>query len=68
MLDVRRTETRGVSINLALSNRGRLALRSVGLEKAVVEDHGSAMRSRLLHMKNGECKKIAYDPVNKNVR
>lgn len=57
----------GQSIDLALSVRGREALRAVGLEEVVVDHHGIAMRGRMIHNKNGSLKEILYDGVNQNV-
>ncbi|CAH1995920.1 unnamed protein product [Acanthoscelides obtectus] len=56
---------RGRSINLAISHRGRVALRSVGLEETVL---GSAipMQGRLLHGKTGALQSMPYDPVFNN--
>lgn len=66
-IDIRVEKLRGVSIDLALSNRGRLALRAVDLEHILVNEHGSAMKGRMLHSKNGSLKEVIYDPVQKNV-
>lgn len=52
---------------MALSVRGREALRAVGLEEVVVDHHGIAMRGRMIHNKNGSLKEILYDGVNQNV-
>ncbi|XP_055331398.1 kynurenine 3-monooxygenase-like isoform X2 [Paramacrobiotus metropolitanus] len=47
--DIRRAEkVVGKSINLALSHRGRTALRAVGLEKHIVAE-GIPMRARMIH-------------------
>ncbi|KAK9884504.1 hypothetical protein WA026_007345 [Henosepilachna vigintioctopunctata] len=51
---------RGKSINLALSHRGRFALRSVGLEEKVLEN-AVPMEGRLLHSISNATKSIAYD-------
>lgn len=59
-------EVRGKSINLALSARGRAALREVGLEDNLVKDHGIPMRARMIHGKDQSLSEIPYDPVNKN--
>lgn len=58
---------RGQSIDLALSIRGREALRAVGLEEAVVDHHGIAMRGRMLHNKDGTFREMLYDSVKGNV-
>ena len=67
ILDIRLESSRGVSIDLSLSVRGREALRAVGLEDAVVNNHGIAMKGRMVHHKDGTLKEILYDLVNKNV-
>ncbi|GBP86830.1 Kynurenine 3-monooxygenase [Eumeta japonica] len=52
--DIRKTpQIRGRSINLALSLRGRCALRDVGLEELVVREHGIPMRGRMIHRLDG---------------
>ncbi|XP_044756441.1 kynurenine 3-monooxygenase [Coccinella septempunctata] len=51
---------RGRSINLALSHRGRRALRSVGLEEAVLK-HAIPMKGRLLHNLPDELSSVLYD-------
>uniref|UniRef100_A0A336K959 Kynurenine 3-monooxygenase n=2 Tax=Culicoides sonorensis TaxID=179676 RepID=A0A336K959_CULSO len=53
----------GRSINLALSCRGRAALRDVGLEETLLK-HGLPMRGRMLHDVNGNRKVVPYDHVN----
>lgn len=60
-------EVRGKSINLSLSARGRDALREVGLEDILIEEHGIPMRARMIHGKDRSLTEIPYDPVNKNV-
>ncbi|KAL7302995.1 hypothetical protein TKK_0004220 [Trichogramma kaykai] len=64
--DMRVEVSRGVSIDLALSARGREALRQIDLEDAVVNHHGIAMKGRLLHSKDKGLKEILYDSVHKN--
>ncbi|KAL3277966.1 hypothetical protein HHI36_013306 [Cryptolaemus montrouzieri] len=51
---------RGRSINLALSHRGRRALRSVGLEDEVLQN-AIPMKGRLLHDISGATKSVIYD-------
>lgn len=53
----------GRSINLALSNRGRAALRDVGLEETLI-NHGLPMRGRMLHDLAGNRKIVPYDHVS----
>lgn len=53
----------GRSINLALSIRGRAALRDVGLEDTLLS-HGTPMRGRMLHDIYGRRKVVLYDAVN----
>ena len=50
----------GKSINLALSERGRSALRSLGLEDYIVDNYSIKMRSRLIHDLNGSKREIPY--------
>ncbi|KAK9302957.1 hypothetical protein QLX08_005220 [Tetragonisca angustula] len=64
--DIRVEDYRGQSIDLALSIRGREALRAVGLEEAVVDHHGIAMRGRMLHNKDGTLREMLYDSVKGN--
>ncbi|XP_045467971.1 kynurenine 3-monooxygenase [Harmonia axyridis] len=51
---------RGRSINLALSHRGRRALRTVGLEEEVLK-HAIPMKGRLLHNLPHELSSVPYD-------
>lgn len=56
--DIRVTKSaRGRSINLALSCRGRQALKAIGLEDQVVS-RGIPMRARMIHSLSG--KKVCY--------
>nr|XP_031846052.1 kynurenine 3-monooxygenase [Nomia melanderi] len=64
--DIRQEDYRGQSIDLALSARGRAALKAVGLEKAIVDNHGIAMRGRMVHNRDGTLKEIIYDSVKGN--
>jgi len=61
-------KSRGQSINLALSFRGREALKTIGLEDILVKHHSTCMRGRMLHDKDGNLKEILYDSVKGNVR
>ncbi|XP_031338177.1 kynurenine 3-monooxygenase-like [Photinus pyralis] len=56
--------TRGRSINLAVSNRARKALRELGLEEDILKV-SVPMRGRYLHQPNGKHVPIFYDPKNK---
>lgn len=58
--------SRGQSINLALSFRGREALKAIDLEDILVT-HSTCMRGRMLHDKDGNLKEVLYDSVNGNV-
>ncbi|XP_071438692.1 kynurenine 3-monooxygenase isoform X2 [Hetaerina americana] len=59
--DIRTAEyARGRSINLAMSVRARAALAVVGLEGALVREHGIPMRARMIHSRNGERRAIPY--------
>jgi len=60
-------KSRGQSINLALSFRGREALKAIGLENILVKCHGTCMRGRMLHDKDGNLKEVLYDSVKGNV-
>lgn len=60
-------DSSGQSINLALSFRGREALRAVDLEDTLIKQNGTSMRGRMLHDKNGNLKEVLYDSVKGNV-
>ncbi|XP_049962383.1 kynurenine 3-monooxygenase-like [Schistocerca serialis cubense] len=67
--DIRRTEhVRGRTINLTLSARGQAALRRLGLERALVAEHGVALRGRMVHHAAGAgagaLTAVPYDPVD----
>jgi len=63
--DIRKAQlVAGRSINLALSARGRKALREVGLEDALLE-HGIPMRGRMLHDIKGRTTFVPYDANTK---
>lgn len=53
------TVVRGRSINLALSVRGREALRQVGLEEEVTRE-GIKMHARMIHGSDGSLSEILY--------
>uniref|UniRef100_A0A8C5UNU6 Kynurenine 3-monooxygenase n=1 Tax=Microcebus murinus TaxID=30608 RepID=A0A8C5UNU6_MICMU len=58
--DIRVTKfTRGRSINLALSHRGRQALKAVGLEDEIVSQ-GIPMKARMIHSLSGKVSSIPY--------
>lgn len=59
-------KTRGQSINLAMSFRGREALKAIDLED-ILATHGTCMRGRMLHNKDGNLKEVLYDSVKGNV-
>ena len=60
MLDIRSTEKAvGRSINLALSFRGRAALKAVGLEDHVVSE-GIPMRARMIHDTDESTHEVPY--------
>lgn len=65
--DIRVEESRGQSIDLALSIRGREALRLVDLEDTLVNHHGIAMRGRMLHGRDGKLNEMIYDKIGNNV-
>ncbi|XP_062522195.1 kynurenine 3-monooxygenase-like [Corticium candelabrum] len=54
----------GRSINLALSERGRKALRTVGLEDEVVNKFGIPMHGRMLHSHSGQTTIVPYGKPN----
>lgn len=66
-LDIRVEDSRGQSINLALSIRGREALRAIELEEAVVDRHSIPMHGRMVHNKDSTLREIIYDSVQGNV-
>lgn len=66
--DIRNTpQARGRSINLALSIRGRTALREVGLEDHMINNHGIPMKGRNIHRIDGSTYIIPYDSRTKQV-
>ncbi|NXO05232.1 KMO monooxygenase, partial [Rhinopomastus cyanomelas] len=60
------TFTRGRSINLALSHRGRQALRAVGMEEQIVSK-GIPMRARRIHTPSGKKYSIPYGKKNQYI-
>ncbi|XP_074595031.1 kynurenine 3-monooxygenase cn [Brevipalpus obovatus] len=59
--DIRQMEfVQGKSINLALSERGRSALRLLDLEKNLIEKFAIPMRARLIHDLDGRRRAIPY--------
>lgn len=50
----------GRSINLAMSIRGRTALKEVGLEDDVIKNHGLPMEARMIHRLDGSTYSIPY--------
>lgn len=48
------------SINLALSERGRSALRSLGLEDIILEKYSIKMKARMIHNLDGTTRPIPY--------
>ena len=50
---------RGRSINLALSVRGREALKGVGMEDRIIQK-GIPMYARMIHNRDGTCRPIPY--------
>ncbi|XP_054711977.1 kynurenine 3-monooxygenase-like [Uloborus diversus] len=60
--DIRTMEVvAGRSINLALSVRGRSALRLAGLEEEVIDKHGIPMKGRMVHSTSGKRTPVPYD-------
>ncbi|XP_020287974.1 kynurenine 3-monooxygenase isoform X2 [Pseudomyrmex gracilis] len=64
--DIRSEDSPGQSINLALSHRGREALRAIGLEDDLLKRYSTRMRGRMIHDKRGNLKEILYDNVRGN--
>lgn len=63
--DIRTSElVQGRSINLALSERGRKALATVGLEDVILSN-AIPMKGRMLHHINGSRSVVIYDPCTK---
>lgn len=61
LLDIRLMEhVPGRSINLAMSIRGRSALREVGLEDEIIKNHGLPMEARMIHKLDGTTYQIPY--------
>ena len=61
MVDIRTMEhVPGKSINLAMSIRGRSALREVGLEDEIIKNHGLPMEARMIHRLDGSTYQIPY--------
>ncbi|NWS49136.1 KMO monooxygenase, partial [Probosciger aterrimus] len=58
--------TRGRSINLALSHRGRQALQAVGMEEQIVSK-GIPMRARRIHTPSGKKYSIPYGKKNQYI-
>ncbi|CAG2110825.1 unnamed protein product [Medioppia subpectinata] len=54
----------GKSINMALSERGRVALRSLGLEDQILDNYSIKMNARLIHDVNGRKRAIPYGKKN----
>jgi 2-polyprenyl-6-methoxyphenol hydroxylase-like FAD-dependent oxidoreductase len=50
----------GKSINLAMSERGRSALRRLGIEEEMIESHAIPMRARMIHDLSGGVRVIPY--------
>lgn len=50
----------GRSINLAMSIRGRSALKEIGLEDEVIKNHGLPMEARMIHRMDGSTYSIPY--------
>lgn len=50
----------GKSINLAISERGRSALRQIGMEDEIIKNHAIAMKARLIHDRKGNRTSLPY--------
>uniref|UniRef100_A0A6A7FV58 Kynurenine 3-monooxygenase n=1 Tax=Hirondellea gigas TaxID=1518452 RepID=A0A6A7FV58_9CRUS len=51
----------GRSINLAMSVRGRTALRHIGVEDSIIAHHAIPMRARMIHRPDGSTAAIPYN-------
>jgi len=51
----------GRSINLAMSVRGRTAMRAASVEEKIIRDHGIPMHSRMIHNRDGSTSEQPYD-------
>jgi len=51
----------GRSINLAMSVRGRTAMRAVNVEEKIIREHGIPMHSRMIHNRDGTTNAQPYD-------
>lgn len=59
--DIRKMEVvRGRSINLALSERGRSALRLIGIEDEMINNWAIPMKGRMIHETSGQKRYIPY--------
>lgn len=66
--DIRKTSaSRGRTINLSISERGRRALAAVGLDEVVLRT-ALPLRGRMLHLPDGTLKSVLYDPRRNQVR
>lgn len=57
----------GKSINLALSERGRSALRLLGLENEILEKYSIKMYGRMIHDVKGNTRAIPYGKANQYI-
>lgn len=60
--------TNGRSINMALSERGINALRFVGLNNIVIDEHAEPMFGRMIHLVDGYTYSILYDIFKSKVQ
>lgn len=66
--DIRKTNlAKGRSINLALSERGITALKEIGLDEIVLNNHTIPMKGRLIHSTDGKLAEIPYDAIENKV-
>lgn len=65
--DIRKTKLpKGRSINLALSHRGRKALKLLHIEEDILKE-AIPMRGRFLHGNDGGTSSVEYDPISHQV-
>ncbi|GBP48082.1 Kynurenine 3-monooxygenase [Eumeta japonica] len=66
--DIRQTTaSRGRTINLSISTRGRKALARAGLERRVLE-FAIPLRGRMVHLPEGRTTAVPYDPLGDQFR
>lgn len=68
MSDIRQTSaSRGRTINLSISERGKRALKIAGVDREVLRT-ALPLKGRMLHLSNGKINAIPYDPHQNQVK